>query len=226
MLAPTPASPESVGLSKSALDRVDAHLKKPVHRCRPLPGRAPAGLSPRQGRAQLGPGLCRYRTQGAGQGRHHLPHLFHDQGAHQRRLHDAGRGRPGRDRRACRQIHSGMEGSRRVRRRHRAGLPDQAAVPADADCRPAASHLRADLRLPAALQCRCRLSRREDRRGREIRHAPDHDREPRKNPAGVFAGRGLELLGLDRRARLPHRQDLGHAVRAVPQGADSSIRLA
>ncbi|MBJ7404993.1 MAG: beta-lactamase family protein, partial [Bradyrhizobium sp.] len=28
MLAPTPASPESVGMSKAALDRVDAHLKK------------------------------------------------------------------------------------------------------------------------------------------------------------------------------------------------------
>src|SRR6201999_4405477 len=27
MLAPTPASPESVGMSKAALDRVDAHLK-------------------------------------------------------------------------------------------------------------------------------------------------------------------------------------------------------
>ena len=28
MLAPTPASPESVGMSKAALDRVDAHLKR------------------------------------------------------------------------------------------------------------------------------------------------------------------------------------------------------
>ena len=28
MLAPTPASPESVGMSKPALDRIDAHLKR------------------------------------------------------------------------------------------------------------------------------------------------------------------------------------------------------
>ncbi len=28
MLAPTPASPESAGMSKAGLDRVDAHLKQ------------------------------------------------------------------------------------------------------------------------------------------------------------------------------------------------------
>ena len=107
------------------------------------------------------------------QGRHHFSHLFDDQADHQRRLHDAVRGRPRRARRARPQIHPGMEEPRRVPGRHRAGIPDQAAVAADADRRPAAAHFRADLRLPAALQCRCRLSRKEDRRGRESGHAAD-----------------------------------------------------
>ncbi|MGY4471495.1 hypothetical protein ACVWWK_007204 [Bradyrhizobium sp. LB9.1b] len=49
MLAPTPASPESVGMSKVALDRVDAHLKSRYIDCRPLPGHASPGLSARQG---------------------------------------------------------------------------------------------------------------------------------------------------------------------------------
>ncbi len=38
----------------------------------------------------------------------------------------------------------------------------------------------------------------------------------RKNSAGIFAGRGLELFRFDRRSRLSHRQDFGPAVRAVP----------
>ena len=113
-------------------------------------------------------GLCRCRAQGAGQGRHHLPHLFDDQADHVGRLHDAGRGRPRRARRARPQIHSGMEEPRRVPGRHRAGLSDQAADAADADRRPAAAHLRPDLRLPAALQCRRRLSR-EARSARSIK---------------------------------------------------------
>ena len=135
-------------------------------RRRPLPGDAAPDLSPRQGRAFDRAGLCRPRAQGAGQGRHHLPHLFDDQAAHERRLHDAGRGRPRRARRARAQIHSGMEEPRRVPGRHLSGLPDPAADAADADRRPAAPHLGPDLRLPAALQCRCRLSREQDRRSR------------------------------------------------------------
>ena len=137
-----------------------------LRRCRPLSRNPASGLSPRQDRPLDGAGLCRPRAQGAGQGRHHLPHLFHDQADHLGRLHDAGRGRPRRARRARPQIHSGMEKPRRVPGRHRPGLPDQAAVAADADRRPDAPHLWSDLRLPAALQCRCRLSREQDRRGR------------------------------------------------------------
>ena len=45
------------------------------------------------------------------------------------------------------------------------------------------------------------------------------DRGAGQNAAGVLAGRGLELLGLDRRDRLSRRQDLRPAVRAVPEAA-------
>ena len=53
------------------------------------------------------------------------------------------------------------------------GLPDPSAGAADADRGPAAPHLGPDLWLPAALQCRCRLSREQDRRGGQGRHAAD-----------------------------------------------------
>ena len=42
----------------------------------------------------------------------------------------------------------------------------------------------------------------------DAEHAGHDDRRSRENAAGVLAGRGLELLALDRRARLSHRQDL------------------
>ena len=51
------------------------------------------------------------------------------------------------------------------------------------------------------------------------RHAAIDDRGPRENSAGVFAGRSLELFGRHRRDRLSHRQDQRQAVRAVPEGA-------
>ena len=135
-------------------------------RRRPLPGDAAPDLSPRQGRAFDRAGLCRPRAQGAGQGRHDLPHLFDDQAAHHGRLHDAGRGGPRRAGRARAQIHSGMEEPRRVRGRHAPGLPDPSAGAADADRGPAAPHLGPYLWFPAAQQCRRRLSREQDRRSR------------------------------------------------------------
>src|SRR6185295_1168262 len=78
-----------------------------LRRRRAFPGHAAPDLSPRQGRPFDRAGLCRYRAQGGGQGRHDLPHLFDDQAAHERRLHDAGRGRPRRTRRARAQVHPG-----------------------------------------------------------------------------------------------------------------------
>ena len=219
MLAPTPASPESAGMSKAAFDRLEDHLKQRYIDAGRFPGTQV--LVYRRGKVvhSDGAGLCRRRAQGAGEGRHHFPHLFDDQADHQRGLHDAVRGRPRRARRARPQIHPGMEEPRRFPGRHRAGIPDPAAVAADADRRPAAAHFRPDLRLPAALQRRCRLSRDEDRRGREGGHAAIDDRGPGENPAGIFAGRGLELFGLHRRDRLPDRQDQRQAVRTVSEGA-------
>ena len=52
-----------------------------------------------------------------------------------------------------------------------------------------------------------------------VRHAAIDDRRPRQNSAGVFAGRSLELFRRHRRRRLPHRQDQRQAVRAVRQEA-------
>ena len=130
----------------------------PLYRRRQVSGNAASGLPPRQCRSFGRAGLCRPRAQGAGQGRHHLPHLLHDQADHLGGLHDAGRGRPRHPRRAGPQIHPGMEKPRRVPGRHGACVSDQAAGAADADRRLDAPYLRADLRLPAARQCRRRLS--------------------------------------------------------------------
>ena len=52
------------------------------------------------------------------------------------------------------------------------------------------------------------------------RHAANHDRRPRENSAGIFAGRGLELFRRHRRDRLSRRHDQRQAVRAVPERAD------
>ena len=179
MLAPTIASPESAGMSKSALDRIETHLKSRYIDAGRFPGTQLAGLSPRQGGAQRGAGPCRRRAQGSRQGRHHLPHLFDDQADHGGGLHDAGRGRQGRARRARPQIHPGMEGPRRVRRRQRAELHDEAAGAADADRRSPASHLGADLRPAAAQQCRRRLSRGQNRGHGAGENTRRHDQGPR-----------------------------------------------
>src|SRR6266446_5790037 len=100
MLAPTPASPESAGMSKAAFDRLEEHLKH--------------------------------------------------------RYIDAGR----------------FPGTQMLLYR-RGKIVDSAA---DAHRRPAAPHLRADLRLPAIVQRRCRLPRNENRRGRKSGNAAIDDR--------------------------------------------------
>ena len=80
-----------------------------------------------------------------------------------------------------------------------------------------AAYIRAHLRLPAAIQCRCRLPRDENRRGREGGNAAIDDRGPGENSAGVLARRGLELFGLHRRDRLSDRENQRQAVRAVSE---------
>jgi CubicO group peptidase (beta-lactamase class C family) len=57
---------------------------------------------------------------------------------------------------------------------------------------------------------------RENKIGEVVKAGTLHGRRPRKNPAGIFAGRGLELLRRHRRDRLSHRPDQRQAVRAVP----------
>ena len=46
-----------------------------------------------------------------------------------------------------------------------------------------------------------------------------HDQGPLETSTGVLARRGLELLGFHRCARLPHRQDFGQALPPVSEGA-------
>ena len=87
-----------------------------------------------------------------------------------------------------------------------AGIPPQCLTDADraadADGRPAAPYLRPDLRLPEPDQCRRRLSQGGHRRGRDPRDAGGVHREAGPAAAGVLAGRGVELFGVHRRARL------------------------
>ena len=100
MLAPTPASPESAGMSKAAFDRIEDHLKQRYIDAGRFPGTQL--LVYRRGKVvhSAVQGYADVERKVPVQGRHHLPHLFDDQADHQRGLHDAGRGRPRRARRA------------------------------------------------------------------------------------------------------------------------------
>src|ERR1700676_4402946 len=111
-----------------------------------------------------------------------------------------------------------MEEPRRFPGRYRAGISDQAAVTADADRGFVAAYFRPDLRLPATIQRGCGLSRNENRRGRKGGNAAIDDRGARKNSAGIFARRGLELFGLYRCDWISRRQDQRQAVRTIPEG--------
>src|ERR1700733_14345517 len=113
-----------------------------------------------------------------------------------------------------------MEARRRVPGEAHAPLSGPAAVAADADRRSLAAYLRPHLWLPAAIQCRCRLPRDENRRSREGGNLAIDYRGPCENSAGVLARRGLELFGLHRRDRLPDRKNQRQAVRTVPERAD------
>ena len=171
MLAPTPASPESAGMSKSAFDRLDAHLKHRYIDAGRFPGtqlmvyrRGKVVHSAVQGFADLerkvpvkDDTIFRIYSMTKPITSVAFMMLFEE-------------GRVALDEPVA-QIHPGMEKPRRVRGRNRAGIPDEATVPADADRRSPASHLGAHLRLPAALQRRCRLPGKEDRRGGEGGHA-------------------------------------------------------
>ena len=219
MLAPTPASPESAGMSTAALNRIEDHLKQRY---------IDAGRFP-------GTQLMVYRrgkiVHSASQGFADLERKAPVKDDTIFRIYSMTKpittvafmmlveeGRVALDEPVHKYIPEWKNLGVFVGR-HRAGLPDPAAGAADADRRPVAAHVGPDLWLPAALQCRCRLPREEDRRGRQVRHARHDDRRPCEDAAGVFAGRSLELFGRDRRDRLPRREDLRQAVRAVSEGA-------
>ena len=173
MLAPTPASPESAGMSKAALDRLEEHLKQRYIDAGRFPGtqllvyrRGKIVHSTVQGFADVerkAPvkddtifriySMTKPITSVAfmmlvEEGRVALDEPVHKYIPEWKNLGVFQAG-------TC------------------AGVSDQAAVTADADRRPVAAHFRPHLRLSAALQRRCRLSRKQDRRGRQGRHAAD-----------------------------------------------------
>src|ERR1700742_3525964 len=89
------SDPRLARIRRNVQDGVRPHRTSPqaaLSRDGPLSGHPVAGLSPRQGGAQLSPGFRRPRTQGPGQGRYDLPDLFHDQADHLGGVHDAVRG--------------------------------------------------------------------------------------------------------------------------------------
>ena len=166
MLAPTPASPESAGMSKAALDRLEAHLKQRYIDAGRFPGTQL--LVYRRGK------IVHSTVQGFADVERKAPvkddTIF--------RIYSMTKpitsvafmmlveeGRVALDE----PVHKYIPEWKNLgvfQAGTYAGVSDQAAVAADADRRPAAAHFRPHLRLPAALQCRCRLSRKQDRRGR------------------------------------------------------------
>ena len=173
MLAPTPASPESAGMSKAAFDRIEAHLK---HRY------IDAGRFP-------GTQLLVYRrgkvVHSAVQGFADLERKVPVKDDTIFRIYSMTKpittvafmmlveeGRVALDEPVHKYIPEWKNLGVFVAGTAPAFLT-QAAVAADADRRSAAPHLGPDLRLPAALQRRCRLPRSEDRRGREGGNAAD-----------------------------------------------------
>ena len=166
MLAPTPASPESAGMSKAALDRLENHLKQRYIDAGRFPGTQL--LIYRRGK------IVHSTVQGFADVERKAPvkddTIF--------RIYSMTKpitsvafmmlveeGRVALDE----PVHKYIPEWKNLgvfHGRHVSGFPDQPAVAADADRRPAAPYFRAYLRLPAAHQCRCRLSRNQDRRGR------------------------------------------------------------
>jgi CubicO group peptidase (beta-lactamase class C family) len=188
MLAPTPASPESAGMSKAALDRLENHLKQRYVDAGRFPGTQL--LVYRRGK------VVHSTVQGFADLERKVPvkddTIF--------RIYSMTKpitsvafmmlveeGRVALDE----PVHKYIPEWKNLgvfQAGTYPGLPDQAAVAADADRRPAAPHLGPHLRLPAALQCRCRLSREKIGEVDQGRHAANHDRRPRKIPLEFSPG--------------------------------------
>ena len=199
MLAPTPASPEAAGMSQAALDRVEAHLKTRYIDAGRFPGtqllvyrRGKVVHSAVQGFADLERKVpvrddTIYRIYSMTKPLTSVAFMM---------LVEEGRvalDEP---------VHKYIPEWKNLGVFVAGTAPsflDQTAVAADADRRPVAPHFRPHLWLPAALQCRCRLSREEDRRSGESRNAAEHDRGSGENSAGILAGRSLELFRRHRR---------------------------
>ena len=220
MLAPTPASPESAGMSSTALARVDRHLKSRYIDAGRYPGAQL--LVYRRGK------IVHSSVQGYADLERKAPvkedTIF--------RIYSMTKpitsiafmmlveeGRVAIDEPVHKYIPEWKNLGVFVAGSHPAFLT-KPPVAADADHRPAAPHLGPDLRLPAALQCRCRLPHIEDRRGgRRRTRWTTMIADLAKLPLEFSPGEAWNYSRVGRRARLSHRKDLGPAVRAVPEGA-------
>ncbi|MGY3422860.1 CubicO group peptidase (beta-lactamase class C family) [Bradyrhizobium sp. F1.13.4] len=217
MLAPTPASPESLGMSKAALDRVDAHLKSRYIDAGRFPGTHL--LVYRRGK------IAHSSVQGFADVERKLP--VKDDTIY--RIYSMTK--PLTSVAFMMLVEQGLVAidepvAKYIPEWKDLGVFVAGTAPAFLTRPPSRPMLIVDLLrhtsgLTYGFQQRSNVDAayRAEKIGEveKLRHAADHDREPRENPAGVLAGRGLELLGFDRRARLPHWQDLRHPLRAVPE---------
>ena len=214
MLAPTPASPESAGMSKAAFDRLDAHLKHRYIDAGRFPGtqvlvyrRGKVVHSTVQGFADLerkapmkDDTIFRIYSMTKPLTSVAFMMLFEE-------------GRVALDE----PVHKYIPEWKNL------GVFQAGTAPAFLTRPPSRPMLIVDLLrhtsgLTYGFQQRSNVDAayREMKIGevRESGNAGIDDRGPRKDSAGIFAGRGLELFRLHRRHRLSHRQDQRQAVRS------------
>ena len=220
MLAPTPASPESVGMSKAGLDRVEAHLKSRYLDSGRFPGiqtlvyrRGKVVHSAVQGFADVERKVpvkddTIYRIYSMTKPITSIAFMM---------LFEEGK------------VALDEPVAKYIPEWKNLGVFVAGIAPAFLTRPPTRPMLIVDLLrhtsgLTYAFQQRSNVDAayREARIGEvdEGRNARYDDRGSRRDSARVFAGRGLELFRRYRRDWLSHRQDLGTTVRAVREGTD------
>ena len=212
----TTTSPAALGFSARTTRPHRPLPRRALCRPRTPPVRTARGGARRPRRAPERARPCIARAPAAARRGHDLSHLFDDQADHQRRLHDAGRGRQGRDRRPGAPLDPGLArpGGLSLGRSGAFVTRPVEAPMRIIDLLRHTSGLTYGFQLRTSVDAAYRTrqastpSRAESARG--LRSTPSAEL-----PLEFSPGSGLELFGLDRRARLPRRPDLGHAVRRV-----------
>ena len=215
-----PSHPASVGVASDRLDRLhkgDAGLRRSQGSLR----HRHAGRARRARSSTCTPSASPdVEKNVADEDRYDLPHRLDDQADHQRRDHDAVRGREAVPHRSGLEVHPGvqeLDGDGRRRRRSEA----RAGAARDHDSRSALASIGDHLRIPEWRRGRRRLS--QERRHRRLDVDDDDARgghqQARGRAAREPAGRGVQLQPLHRRARPRRRSRVGPAVRRVPARA-------